>query len=70
MGRGKIHSFCLEGLQGVLFLEDTARLKIEQGGEGTLKEAETVKSLLIHLYSREQSGSVREGGEEQKIGSD
>lgn len=55
---------------GVLLLEDTARLKIEQGDEGTLKEAETVeRSLLIRLIL-ENCVEVWGRGEDQKIGSD
>lgn len=54
----------------MLLLEDTARLKIEQGDEGTLKEAETVeRSLLIRLIL-ENSVEVWGRGEDQKIGSD
>lgn len=63
MERGKINS-CLKGLQGVLFWENTAMLQLGQEDERTVNEVETIeKSLQIYLYSKEQSGRAREGGE-------
>lgn len=69
MQRGEINSFCLKGLQGGLFWEDTARLQVGQEEERTVEELETIKSLLVYLYSKEQSGRVWEGGERWKIAS-
>lgn len=36
--RGEINSFCLKGLQGILFWEDTARLQVGQEEERTMEE--------------------------------
>lgn len=68
MQRGEINSFSLKGLQGGLFGEDTARLQVGQE-ERTVEELETIKSLLVYLYSKEQSGRAWEGGERWKIAS-
>lgn len=68
MQRGEINSFCLKGLQGELFGEDTAKL-LEGQEARTVEELETTKSLLVYLYSKEQSGRVWEGGERWKIAS-
>lgn len=49
-------------VQGILFLEDIARLQLGQEDEGTLKEVDTKEKFT---YSREQSGRVWKGGERE-----